>query len=443
MNSLFITINTITQKLKILHICESYAPDYGGGAAVYIQDVCKFLVRRGHEVRVLCTEKNDTLPYTLRTDYDEQIQIDRINLPYFRTNDPEGWQLGITKWREHEKKISYLISEYVDEWKPDIINYNTTRPFGEEIFFTISKRAIPIVALLHEGWLICLRLMFLQSPLENACSGPSNLKCLICMHSHYDGKFYKALVKLPWRVVKFRRYLLYRLRRRLEASKKLNGAIAYSNFMYKLHKPHLNGKVKHIPLGLDLTNLPDNRSSRPRKPLRFGFIGGSQPNKGLFHILDSAVTLKNEGLQFQIKIWGNNQEICWKEIEARNLEKYVSLGGVYQAHQLWEVYNEIDVALMATLVSEPFGRVPIEAAAVGAITIAPAIGGITESIRNEVDGLTYHFREQKDLENKMRRILTEKGLYELLQANLKPVINTKDAVKEVERFYYEVLVTKT
>lgn len=430
------------RKLKILHICESYKPDYGGGAAVYIQDVCKFLAERGHEVRVLCTEKKDREDYSLSTDYDGDIRVDRMNLPYFRTEDPEGWQLGEKKWKAHEKRIAFFLEEYLNLWTPDIINYNTTRPFGEECLFTISRRSIPLVALLHEGWLICQRLMFLRSPTSEACSGPSPLKCLECMYSQYDGSHAKAFAKLPWRVLKIGGYFTYRLQRRNEAIKKLDGAIAYSDFMAQHHKPHLSGMVKHIPLGVDLTNLPNEKLLRPRFPLHFGFIGGSAPNKGLLDILDSARALKNEGLLFEISIWGSIAEDCKYAIKSRNLEDRVIYRGTYQVEQLWEVYNEMDVALMATLVAEPFGRVPLEAAAVGAITIAPAVGGITESIRDEVDGLLFRFREAKDLERQMRRILTEEGLYEKLQLNLKPVIDTKEASAKVEHFYYQILNLK-
>ena len=427
------------RKLKILHICESYKPDYGGGAAVYTQDVCRFLSERGHEVRVLCTEKKDREDYTLSTDYDNDIRIDRINLPYFRTIDPEGWQLGIKKWKEHEKRIAYFLEDYLDQWTPNIINYNTTRPLGEECLLTVSRRAIPLIALLHEGWLICLRLMFLQSPTSKACSGPAEMKCLECMYSNYDGNHVKAFLKLPWRVLKIGGYFAYRLQRRKDASQKLHGAIAYSDFMQQHHKPHLNGLVKHIPLGIDLTALPVEKPERPRPVLRFGFIGGSQGHKGLVDILDCAVTLKQENLSFKLLVWGNEPHECIEAIKVRNLENCVDYRGTYQSEQLWEVYNEIDVALMATLVAEPFGRVPLEAAAVGAITVAPAVGGITESIRDEIDGLLFRFRDRKDLERQMRRILTEEGLFARLQSNLKPVLDTKDAVTDVEDFYFQIL----
>ena len=76
----------------------------------------------------------------------------------------------------------------------------------------------------------------------------------------------------------------------------------------------------------------------------------------------------------------------------------------------WEVYADIDVALMATTFCEPLGRVPLEAAAASAPTIAPAVGGIVESIRHNVNGLLYRFRDAAGLERQMRTALTESGL---------------------------------
>jgi len=112
---------------------------------------------------------------------------------------------------------------------------------------------------------------------------------------------------------------------------------------------------------------------------------------------------------------------------------------MYTPSELWKTYSEIDVAIMATTVCEPLGRIPLEAAAAGAPTIAPAIGGITETIRDGIDGLLYKFRDSKDLESKMRRVLVEAGLVEHLKENLRDVPDTRDRAAAVEQFYYEVL----
>src|SRR5262249_20429554 len=144
-------------------------------------------------------------------------------------------------------------------------------------------------------------------------------------------------------------------------------------------------------------------------------------------------------LDFELHVWGPTPEFGPQEVSKRKLDDRVFLHGMYSPDELWSVYSEIDVALMATRVCEPLGRIPLEAAAAGAPTIAPAIGGITETIRDGVDGLLYKFRDSEDLENKMRRVLVEPGLVGQLIENLRAVPDTRDRAAAVEQFYYEIL----
>ena len=184
-------------------------------------------------------------------------------------------------------------------------------------------------------------------------------------------------------------------------------------------------------------------TATPRTVLRFGFLAGFQQTKGIWDVLDAAASLKRQGLDFELHIWGPNLDHGRDEVAKRGLEDRVFLRGMYAPNEMWSVYSEIDVALMATTVCEPLGRIPLEAAASGAPTIAPAIGGITETIRDGVDGLLYKFRDAMDLEQKMRRILEEPGLVGRLIENLRPVPDTRERAEAVEAFYYRVLGIKS
>ncbi len=387
-----------SRSLRIWHVAETYLPGYGGGAAIYIQDVSRALAERGHEVRVLCTENSDKQPYTIRTDYDGAVRVDRVNLPYFKTRDPDGWQLGLVGWRGHERRIGEIVSCLLADWRPDIVHYSTARPLGEECLLTIHREGVPIVGFLHEAWLICTRLMLLRSPTSEPCPGPRPLRCAECMYSHYDGTHTRAIAKLPWRLLKLGIYPTYRIWRRSRAKKCLDGALGYSRFMVGMHEPHINGYVDYVPLGINLSNRRPNSASRPRRVLRFGFLGGFQQTKGIWDVLDASASLKREALDFELHIWGPNLEQGRDEVARRGLEDRVFLRGMYAPNEMWSVYSEIDVALMATTVCEPLGRIPLEAAASGAPTIAPAIGGITETIRDGVDGLLYKFSDAKRAE---------------------------------------------
>lgn len=431
------------RRLRIWHIAETYPPDYGGGAGIYIQDVSRALAERGHEVRVLCSENSDSQPYTVRTDFDGAVRVDRVNLPYFKTIDPEGWQLGLGPWRSHERRIGKMVNSFLADWRPDLVHYSAARPFGEECLLTIRREGVPIVGFLHEAWLICTRVMLLRSPTSAPCPGPRPLRCAECMYSHYDGGHTLAIAKLPWRALKLGVYPAYRIWRRAQARKCLSGALGYSRFMVDQHQPHIEGQVNYVPLGINLSGSHSCPPTRPRTILRFGFLAGFQKTKGILDVLDAVASLKRARLDFELHVWGPNLESGHEELAKRGLDDRVFLRGMYAPDELWNVYSEIDVALMATTVCEPLGRIPLEAAASGAPTIGPAIGGIAETIRDGVDGLLYKFRDAKDLEQKMRRVLEEPGLVGRLIQNLRPVLDTRDRGVAVEQFYYQVLGIKS
>ena len=404
--------------MRIWQIAESYPPDYGGGAGIFLHDVCHALADRGHEVRVLSTAQWDDQPYAVRTDRDGPVEVRRVNLPYFRSKDPDGWELGLRRWREHERRVETVIDDALADWRPDVVVYNTTRPLGEQCLISLRRHGLPIIGWLHEAWLICPRIMLLRSPRSEPCSGPGKLKCLECMYSNYDGGHARALLKMSWRVPRIGPYFAYRIRRRAVARRQLIGAIAYSDFMATANRAHVQGQVLTVPLGVNLADLPADHPKRPRKPLRFGFMGGFQPNKGIWDVLDAAAVLKRDRLDFELHIWGPAQEAAHHELERRDLLDRVVLRGMYEASAIWKAYDEIDVAIIATTVPEPFGRIPLEAAAVGAPTIGARVGGISESIRHEANGLLYDFRDAADLTRQMQRILKEPGLYERLRDGL-------------------------
>jgi glycosyltransferase involved in cell wall biosynthesis len=112
---------------------------------------------------------------------------------------------------------------------------------------------------------------------------------------------------------------------------------------------------------------------------------------------------------------------------------------MYEGTGVWSAYEAIDVAIIPTTVPEPLGLIPIEAAAAGVPTIGARVGGITESIRHEVNGLLHGFRDTADLTRQMRRILDEPGLYETLRTGLSPPADRRETGEAAEAVYRTLL----
>jgi glycosyltransferase involved in cell wall biosynthesis len=427
--------------LRVWQIVESYPPQYGGGATVVMRDLCHALASSGHDVRVLCMESTGGAPFSVRTDRDGPIAVERLNLPYFMERDPEGWQLGLLKWRKHERRVSAFIDDRLEQWTPDIVHYNTTRPFGEAGPLAIHRHGIPIVATLHEAWFVCARLMLLRSPLAEPCSGPGPIKCNECMYSHYDGSHAKAALKLPWRLAKLRLYPAYRLWRRRAARRTLAAAFGYSNFMVRVHAPHLEGEASYFDVGVNLEGLPTEIPRRPRSPFRFGFLAGAQPSKGIWDLLDAAASLKQAGFDFELHVWGPGWDELDGEVASRNVDDRVRLRGMFDADGRWAVYEEIDLVIVATTVAEPSTRIPPEAAAARVPAICSRVGGNPEAIQDEVSGLLYEFMDATDLARQMRRVLEEPGLYGKLVEGITPPVDTRTKGAALEAAYRRVLQT--
>jgi glycosyltransferase involved in cell wall biosynthesis len=432
----------LKRMLKVWHIAELYPPDYGGGAAVYVRDVCRFLADRGHDVRVWCTESRSASDYAVREDSDGPVKLYRINLPYFRTQDPGGSRLGIRGWKRHRGLVTRLAEEFLSDWQPDLVHFHSPFSLVEECSGLIADRRIPIIGMAHCAWLLCPRLNLIRSPRTEPCRGPGAARCLECVYSHWDGSRLRATIKLPWRLLKLGLYPAYRLWQRARLRRQTDGLVAYSEFMADVHRPHLRSPVEHVPLGIDLSALPLERRALPLRPLRFGFVGGFQPHKGVWHVLDAAAGLKERLPDFEIHIWGPTTPEAQNEIESRGLKGRVILHGLFQTEQKWEVFASFHVLIMATTVREAYGRVIQEAAAVGAPTIGPAEGGIAEQIRDGIDGLLYPFRDAAGLERQMARVLENPTLVGQLAANLRPVVDTREAVGAIERFYHQVIDQK-
>jgi glycosyltransferase involved in cell wall biosynthesis len=426
--------------MRVLHITETFPPEYGGGAAIYTADVSHFLSRRGHAVCVVCAESAPGAEYSVRRERREGVDVLRVNLPYFKEVDPEGWELTLGEWRRHERRVSSVVVDAARQFRPDLIHFHTARPFGEGTLLDIARLGLPMVAMLHDAWLLCARVMLLRSPFEEACGGPGVMRCLFCMYSQYDRPLWYAWAKLPWRIGRLGAYRAYRLWRRYRARRVLDAAVGYSSFITEAHRRHLRGVSVYVPLGINLVGLPVDRPLRPRSPVRLGFVAGFQPTKGLLAVLDALAELRREGMEgFQLSVFGPSRPEDQLQIDRRGLTGTVVIRGSYDGSMALGIYNDMDVAIMATVVVEPFGRVPLEAAAVGVPTVAPAVGGIVESIRHGVDGLLYRFRNTADLKDQLARLLQEEGLISRLAANLRPVPDTRVAAGAIEEFYELVL----
>ncbi|NBA78621.1 glycosyltransferase [Emticicia sp. ODNR4P] len=102
-----------------------------------------------------------------------------------------------------------------------------------------------------------------------------------------------------------------------------------------------------------------------KSELILGYLGRGTVEKGYFFLVDEILSIRN--LKFCIKIGGN-------VTEKMNIEQACYLGHVEKNTFL----DSIDVLIVPSLWSEPFGRVVIEALCKNKIVVCSNVGGVSD-----------------------------------------------------------------
>ena len=76
-----------------------------------------------------------------------------------------------------------------------------------------------------------------------------------------------------------------------------------------------------------------------------------------------------------------------------------------------------------------------EAFAAGVPVVATDLGGMSEFVRPEKDGLLFGLEDSGDLARQLRRLIEEPGLLGRLRAGIRPVKTVQENVDELETLY--------
>jgi glycosyltransferase involved in cell wall biosynthesis len=79
-----------------------------------------------------------------------------------------------------------------------------------------------------------------------------------------------------------------------------------------------------------------------------------------------------------------------------------------------------------------------EAFAAGVPVVATDLGGMSEFVRHEENGLLFGLEDASGLARQLRRLIEEPGLLDRLRAGIGPVKTVQDNVDELEALYLQL-----
>lgn len=152
-------------------------------------------------------------------------------------------------------------------------------------------------------------------------------------------------------------------------------------------------RIRLIHRGVDLTQfMTASRPPQGKRPYRIINIGRLSPIKGQLEFLKAVHEMRRQVPNLEVWLVGSEHksktkytELLQKTIAQLNLEDCVKMMGTRR--DIPELLAQSDLMVLGTLVPEAFGRVIIEAGAVGTPVIATSLGGVLDIIDSGTHGI--------------------------------------------------------
>ena len=447
--------------MKILFATIGFPPRHWAGTETYTAAIAQELLKRDHEVQVLCCGDWETGTNYFNGSSDDSykgIPVHRLNLNWAKSPDPFRYLYN------NPVVAAYLVG-YLDGVEPDLVHVTSCETLSASVLHVVKEAGLPLILSHTDFWFLCPRRTLFRSD-GNLCDGlTTDWDCLRCQLR--DTKAYRWSSRvLPEKSVSkllttISRYPLLTRQRGLrglvgdmadrkaylgQAVKLPDRRIIASPFVHDVFVA--NGIEKPIKIhayGHDLSWVGDFTGKTLSNVINIGFVGQLARFKGIHLLLQAARSIQDElGHRFKLSIFGDMQLEPNYSAELRALAAdmdNVEFCGTYPHDQSARVYAGMDVLVVPSLWYD-FPLVIYEAFAVKTPVIGTNLGGIAEAITHEVNGLLFERDNVDDLASQFRRIIDEPGLLNRLQAGIPPVKTIAEEVTEIEEIYYDLVSSR-
>lgn len=422
---------------------------YNAGSEVYSQTLCQALSDAGHDVQVFTRqenpfEKDNQLKRELSS-MDARILLNIINLPLERN-----------RYRYSSVQVDQKFRVLLEKFHPDIVHIGHLNHLSLTMIDQVVEMGSPIVYTLHDYWLMCPRGQFIQRDSSDSlwplCNGQEDRKCA---EKCYSGYFSGISDKAEEDREMWTKWVTNRMNLVRSLTKKVDLFIAPSKFLQNKYIDEFgltSDRVIYLDYGFNLMRLK-NRRRKKEKDFVFGYIGTHIPAKGIQHLIEALNYLKGS---YRLKIWGRER----LEITHPLKETVKSLPEKIQDRIKWlpeytnssivqDVFDHVDALVVPSIWYENSPLVIHEAQQVGLPVITGNVGGMSEYVHHEYNGLLYEHRNVRDLAHQMQRLVDhpnwsrELGKRRYLFSKNGDIPSITEHVQELGNIYMKLLRDKS
>ncbi|MFH0985468.1 MAG: lipopolysaccharide heptosyltransferase II [Candidatus Omnitrophota bacterium] len=208
-------------------------------------------------------------------------------------------------------------------------------------------------------------------------------------------------------------------------------------------------RIRLIPRGVDLSQFTFSfaKFEKHPGPMRIIHIGRFSPAKGQVEFLKAIHLLRSRLSHFEVWIVGSEgrgkhryTDLMKKTVQQFGLETCVKI--LPPTRDVAGLLAGSDLLVLSSLIPEPFGRVIIEAGAVGTPVAATWLGGVPDIIDHNENGLLFPPRNIPAMAEAMYELLTDRDKAKAFAVKLRKKVeekfNLEQMVKKTLEVYQEV-----
>lgn len=290
------------------------------------------------------------------------------------------------------------IGRVLDEQQIEIVHLHSYfKRLTPAILPEIRRRGIPIVQTMHEYRAVCpISLLYRDGQLCTDCKGRRYGQ--VVRHRCAGGSLSRSL----WNMAEMR------LSDMLGHKRDIARYLAISDFQRdRLIEMGMDAdRIETIPHPIALPSLlPPEPPGADTARDHLLFVGRLERYKGIFPLIEVARSLPSVRFVFA----GEGPDGHAARAAAATLDNVVWRGNLDGA-ALAEARNHAFCAIVPSLGPEPFGLTSIEALAHGLPVIASAIGGLSETVRDGIDGFHVAPGDVAQMADRVARLAADPAL---------------------------------
>lgn len=421
--------------MKIIHVLDSFFPDSLGGTENYVYFITKEMQRLGHDVFVVCSNKNSSTRYT----YDG-IEVIRFKI------SAEASHKELTR-KIAPKGLDEFVS-IIKKLSPDVVHFHTfNRAINTYHLRATNLLRIKTIFTAHQSGVFCLKGTMLGID-GMACDGNIGIKsCVECYlrQSLSTSKAYclstftrvieilglSKLLPLP----NFAYLHSNRKKELQEISQYSDCNVAISEWVYDTYI--LNGvkNVKLVKQGINPTFIvTPATSSKGHSILRLLFVGRVYPIKALDVLCEALNYVDKKRIEVTFACVCGDDEYSTKIKNTITGLPYFNWHENVPSEKVRELMNNSDLLVLPSQ-SEMSPLVVLEALACSLPVLGSSIAPITDIITDRHNGLLFKVNNAHSLAEQLTYVIDNPSILEELRKNIRPVRTLNDVTDDLLSIY--------